>query len=603
MTKIRKAIQSYQDALNWINHKNYKEAFDSFTKAYKLGYTQAAANLGLMYLKGEHVEVDYKEALSYFLQAVDFPDSNAAYNAARILSSGDAGYVDIEQAISLYDIAVRHGDKEAANNLGILFLEDKHIPKDEERAISYLDKATELGHERSPHSLASIYINRDLDIEKAKSLLELSLSRGFIESALSLGKLYSEGYFTDAGDESYHDKYFDLVESGDDKETKLELALYLSSKPDLVSFSRAKDIIYNLILDDYKPAVNMFSHKIVYEFYSDTNSDLYKEINDLISELYLVVAIIKESHAFYFGSVSHFTSWQAMESILSLEKEGNCLRYYHVDYMNDPSEGKTLLNYSCDKDTIEHKSTLAINSFVSEVFDIKSLVKDTLPSVYSLSFTSESDRLDLWRAYGSDGDGYSITIEVNEQRNYERSSFSQGAFSPYITFGKKPDVPLINKNNGIGKNNSKIPKLYRVKYDSPSIEKTLNLLSKPLSSILEKLKVYNIEHEFIESVKLSVASILLDIMYLYKDEQYSTEKEVRAIRVEPLHNVRLDERKPVARLFCTTDNFLFTTPNTKITVGPKVEEKLVSVWNLRYRINEMKFSETTSVEVSNVQYR
>lgn len=597
--RIKKGEQDYIDGMTWVRHENYSEAFKSFEKALNNGYIEAANNLGIMYLSGQFVDQDYKKALSYFLDVADIPETNAAYNAARILASGDAGYTDSKRAISLYEIAIRKRDKEAANNVGIMYLEDKLIPRNVSKAIKYLQIASDLGHERAPYTLANLYLEQGGDIVKSRKFFELSLERGFVESALSLVQLYGDKYLIDANSEELEIKYTKLILEGSNDETKLELALYILKRPQIESFYKAKEIIQSLVENQYPAAVNMFSYRNPIK-HSEGYVDV--EINSILADLYMVVSLIKESHAFYKGEVSHFTSWLAMESILSLNQPGNCLRYYHVDYMNDPSEGKTLLTHQTHEGSEEKTSKLVIDSFVSKVFDLKPLVKDTLPSVYSLSFTSESDRLDLWRAYGADGYGYSITTEINEERSYERVSFAQGAFSEYIGINSSNNTLLKKPKEEAENEPTKIPKLYHVKYDNDSIEKTLKLINEPLSKLKNKIESRSEPVIDSESIKLIVSSILLDIMYLYKDEQYATEKEVRAIRVEPLSNVLLDERQP-ARLFCQTENFLFKKSKTRITIGPKVEEKSVSLWNLRYRINQLKFSNTTSVDISKVQYR
>lgn len=613
--KLKIGEQSCRDGLNWIKHSNYPEALSAFKKSFEYGFKPAANHLGIMYLSGEGVEKDYTKALSYFIEAADIPNTNAAYNAARILESGDAGYTDAARSIFFYEKALKWNDKEAAYNLGVMYLNEKLIPKDIEKGILYLGKASALLHARAPFTLAWTYLSIDNDpetIEESVRLFTLSSQRGFEEADLTLGIMYKENEILEEESERKAEQHFSNVLNGSNNETKLELALYLSKRSDISSFYKARDIVKLLIEDKYPPAICMFKYK------NDTNSidamsdygviqcdDM--EIKDLISELYLVVSLIKESHAFNDGNISHFTSWPAMESILSIENKKNCLRYYHVDYMNDPSEGRTLLNHPTEPETDEYIAQQVLKSFSAEVFNMKPLVKDTLPSVYSLSFTSESDRLDLWRAYGNDGDGFSITIPIDEGRNYERISFAKKAFEYHLEIIKNnAEDSAISLEDECFESREiegpKVPKVYHVKYDRESITRALLLIHKPLVQINKKLDTLSQHEKYLEHIKMNIISIILDIMYLYKDEQYSTEKEVRAIRVESLNDVLMDERVP-ARLYCTTDNFLFDNNGSKITIGPKVEEKNVALWNLKYRINKLDFSNTTSIEISKVQYR
>ncbi|HHQ4706853.1 TPA: tetratricopeptide repeat protein [Aeromonas veronii] len=327
--KLKIGEQSCRDGLNWIRHSKYPEALSAFEKSYKYGFKPAANHLGIMYLSGEGVEKDYTKALSYFIAAADIPNTNAAYNAARILESGDAGYTDAARSILFYEKALKWNDKEAAYNLGIMYLNEKLIQKDIKKGILYLEKASDLLHVRAPFTLAGIYlsINNDPEtIEESVRLLKLSSQRGFEEADLKLGMMYKDNEILEEESERKAEQHFLNVLNGSKNETKLELALYLSKRSDINSFYKAREIVKLLIEDKYPPAICMFKYK------NDTKSiDVMSdygviqcddmEIKDLISELYLVVSLIKESHAFNHGNISHFTSWPAMESILSIENK------------------------------------------------------------------------------------------------------------------------------------------------------------------------------------------------------------------------------------------------------------------------------------------
>lgn len=145
--------------------------------------------------------------------------------------------------------------------------------------------------------------------------------------------------------------------------------------------------------------------------------------------------------------------------------------------------------------------------------------------------------------------------------------------------------------------------LYKICYADKDIIATLEALHDPLV-VLEKLRPELESDELRKELDACIARMLLELLYLYKDEQYSNEREVRAVRMLPLNDARIcsDERTP-GRLYIETNPFLFTT-SSHITVGPKVpgKDQLAAVWNLRWRLTKHGFGETSKVVKSKLNY-
>ena len=145
---------------------------------------------------------------------------------------------------------------------------------------------------------------------------------------------------------------------------------------------------------------------------------------------------------------------------------------------------------------------------------------------------------------------------------------------------------------------------YRVCYTNKEVENTLRDLETPFDNIL---KCKNLVKDFDgiwEKIAACATSILLELLYLYKDAQYATEHEVRVITAARLtnKNVKVDERTP-GHLYYETAPFLFTTNGTEIIVGPKVEKSEAHIWNIRYRLTKWNYSKNTVVKKSKVPYR
>ena len=231
-----------------------------------------------------------------------------------------------------------------------------------------------------------------------------------------------------------------------------------------------------------------------------------------------------------------------------------------------------------------------------------------MPSVFICSLTLDSDRLDLWRAYGNDGDGHCLTFDFDgsqqaRSREVVLHRENQDVFYAADSADAKEN-PKQSKLANEQSPNITPPVLYKIRYADEDIISTLEKLHEPLIA-LQKLRAELESDELREELDACIASMLLELLYLYKDEQYANEHEVRAVRMLPLNDsrIRSDERIP-GRLYIETNPFLFTT-NSSITVGPKVpgKDQLAALWNLRWRLTKHGFDKTSKVVLSQVAYR
>ena len=151
---------------------------------------------------------------------------------------------------------------------------------------------------------------------------------------------------------------------------------------------------------------------------------------ELFEDLRRIVLEVKLEHQLQSsdtsGEVAHFTTFEALHSMLPREierfdqtrrEQANLLRLYNLAYVNDPQEGQMLLsNKGGETDLIdEFFSKSPLTNLQGEHW----LSHEPLPlsglafSVYVGSFTLESDRLDLWRAYSRDGEGFCIVTPID----------------------------------------------------------------------------------------------------------------------------------------------------------------------------------------------
>ncbi|MDH1896962.1 DUF2971 domain-containing protein [Aeromonas caviae] len=226
-----------------------------------------------------------------------------------------------------------------------------------------------------------------------------------------------------------------------------------------------------------------------------------------------------------------------------------------------------------------------------------------------------ADSLDLWRAYGNDGRGISISLPV------------QGTNDLYLKSPSVMGVPLISsKIDGdnfsqqdkstsyqdelfVNEKEKAPTRYYRIAYDDSEIAKTLSLFYPLLTRLDNCLTKSKSESEVIykwrEISRKHITEAFIHIIYLYKDDAYSSEREVRAIEIHSLYDdvVLGDERSP-KRLFCELPGCsLFTSADTEILIGPKAEDYNAMIWDVRHRVAKLGYGENVTVKRSRVKYR
>ncbi|MDU3680759.1 MAG: DUF2971 domain-containing protein [Flavonifractor plautii] len=223
-------------------------------------------------------------------------------------------------------------------------------------------------------------------------------------------------------------------------------------------------------------------------------------------------------------SVFHFTNIKALSSLSKVDSK---LRLTNSAFLNDPSEGLVARKYL--KSYTESHSDARCSSLINKFLNSN---PDTIPisSTYVASFnrTLDNTSLPMWYQYGDKGAG--CAIEFNTEK------FSAPI---YKLFYLPEDLNLFNH----------------------FMDSVFNVLSVALegSSVGD--------HSFFENF---VSSFLEQISFLFKDNCYAHEKEIRAIiSCEPQN--ALTESEPRAgeffpRTYCETNYQI-----KSVTFGPKAQ--------------------------------
>ena len=208
--------------------------------------------------------------------------------------------------------------------------------------------------------------------------------------------------------------------------------------------------------------------------------------------------------------------------------------------MNDPSEGKILLEYFNTMDS-SFSSLFYRNEF-------------EVSSVYLSSFTTAIDNLPMWSQYGNNGKGCCIVFN----KNY---------------FDKPKEVHDITDNL---KENESVRQdecvLYRICYiddknNKYKFQEKDKEIERCLKNISENLKNISNQNE-----KKIILKYLEQIRYLFKSSDYEHEEEYRILKNVPINSKKIITRedvKPVPKLYVKIESRL--NQISEVILGPKVD--------------------------------
>ncbi|MHB9955562.1 DUF2971 domain-containing protein [Vibrio campbellii] len=536
--------------------QSYEKAVEHFQIAAEMSCCTALFNLGLSYQQGKGVEASPEKAADCFQKAAVLGDVDSMVNMALCYQRGDGVKKSNKKALEYLYMAEENGDLEAIFNIALCYEYGKGVEQSSAKAVEYYEKASEKGHCRSVYNLAVHYQDGDgveCLPEKAFELLKSIYDQNDIKALFNLALCYRDGHGCVKNQGESEKLFQKLYDDG------LNLALRYLPHPSLTNY------VYPALEENGANEEDIETIKQAFATFQEAIIDVMDSCKSLDGE-----------------TVYHFTRWPAIESILPKEKaiDRNVIRLYHVDYMNDPSEGMafhTMINNG---------------QFDPELVDIAHFMKGVLEqrvdltqdaATYLASFTKAFDRLDLWRAYGSDGHGFCLKMS---SREIDTHIWSQCKL--------RTNAESVERQVG-----SQQYQLYNVRYDDIDKDETLrNLLTalKPLHETVIKLP----EAVAIE-VKKTLFYMMGEVVYLFKDEQYSSEKEVRMFQRLSLDEVDIDE-SDIGKLYTTTSPILFTDEGSEIMIGPKVENRRLVELSLLKRL-QVNGYHNTKITHSKVMYR
>lgn len=192
---------------------NVQKALELFIRSADLGYPQAQATIGALYLRGLPglLERNTDEGIKLLSKAVRAKSLTARFNLGMAYYNGDGVEKNKYKASQWLRLAVQQNFSEAQYSLGLLLLEgDDEIPKNTVEGLSLLENAAAQNHQ-----LAREYLRKrgGVPAQKAKQITPSSIS----EQKQGIQQYDDEGridlarkYYTGVGLEQNYAKAYEL---------------------------------------------------------------------------------------------------------------------------------------------------------------------------------------------------------------------------------------------------------------------------------------------------------------------------------------------------------------------------------------------------------
>ena len=180
--------------------QNYFEAYNWFSKSALEGNGYAQYALGNLYYFGKGTEQSYEEAFHCYSNAKDVTPY-AQYKIAFMKEEGIGTEVNLQVAYQEYKEALekflilieKNPDADLHYRIGKMYLDGKGTEVNKEQARYHIELAAEGKNPYAQYTLASMMLENNEDIEKAKMLLEKAALEGnFASAQYAMGKLTEE---------------------------------------------------------------------------------------------------------------------------------------------------------------------------------------------------------------------------------------------------------------------------------------------------------------------------------------------------------------------------------------------------------------------------
>jgi tetratricopeptide (TPR) repeat protein len=550
-------------AMCWTDISNYKKAIEDYSSAILID-----SNDGLLYYERglcRNKVFEFEKAIEDFDKAVEI---NEAYYQAYC----DKGLACF--ALQRYDEALKNYNKclqfdktysVAYYNKGLFY----HRDKDHDKAIENYTNALVNHRVSSLVDIRAFAYNNRGNVYMIKQLYDLAIAD--INNALAIDPAQGAAYLN-------RGIIMQQILSYNKAKENFVKALGI-----LQTNEEANKTYLNFLEEQIKMCDEKISETDKLRSVKATKKDK-KTFEDTTKKLDELIDDISKAARSDVKAVVHYTKLFVAD--IYLDKATSKMNYSNAIYMNDPTEGTTLLNYMNNSDikkAFERGEKLTEQSVYLGSF---------LPAEDGVIERGHNDELIMWRTYGRDGDGNeacgcSIIID---------SKF----FSPPVSTGQ----PVTGENADMLckviyiKNRANEQKLLADK--ESGIEAAIAKFKDKLLDLIKLKRTSNSKNEFSALIDKMVFKKYSKIAYLFKSADYEYEHEVRVMKYVPRNSdtikcYPIESKGKPGRLFVESVNPVFPFIQ-KIYLGPKVQDSphwsLYLDYQVKQRQNEYKLNKT-----------
>jgi TPR repeat protein len=553
------------------------EFFQWVRKAAIASEPEAAYELAYAYRDGVGTQPDYDRFVEWLQEAARLEFPKAVYEIAIWYKEGENVPTDEEHFFKLMKKAAEGGYGDAMLELAFAFRDRIGTKRNLRSFLLWLTNAANEGNSEAMFHLAFEYKNREDNPEdniiEFFRWLKRAAENAQPDALFHLAIAYLDGEGTEPSRNNYFRWMKKAAEAGIPAAMyHLAMSYLIKSRPDLQQFS---EWIKRALKAGYPRAFIASGLDDLFEELHPPVADLVA-LNKDLNELFDLVIEIKRDHRLNNrtakGGVYHFTRFEALESMLPVERSSevltNRLRLYNFAYMNDPQEGKRLLDKNIPDAT-------SLRVFFTEEDDAENPIswEQHESSVYIGSFTLMGDELDMWRtSYGNNGQGYCIVTPLTafDQESLDEPEVLHGGEVVNVTEGMLRATEFLSTT------------LYSIRYEEKDVRETLSKLKGKLDLISDKRSRLRGSTKTLDR---TVRQIISHILYLYKTPHYESEMEARMISDYDIsfEKLKLDSRERPSRVYVESPPFLLSE-GSSIIIGPTVEKQTVAELDLKYRL-------------------
>jgi TPR repeat protein/CHAT domain-containing protein len=176
--------------------QSFEQGMELVRRAAQNGLSISQFQLGLWYLNGFHLAKDPSIAATWFQRAAEQGHAGAQNELGILYQTGVGVPIDPKKAFELYKASAERENVNAQYNIGRMYALGIGVPKDYAEAIKLYEMAAEKGHVQAQIELGTFYENGTgvpRDLSKAFSIYRRLAEQGSPTGQANLGRLFANG--------------------------------------------------------------------------------------------------------------------------------------------------------------------------------------------------------------------------------------------------------------------------------------------------------------------------------------------------------------------------------------------------------------------------